>query len=123
MAATMTTATMARPPVCPYGYYDYYPYGCAPTYGYYSPDYFYNGVFIGVGPWFGWGWGHGWPNGYREGFFRDRGFFDRGFRGGDRWLSVESGIPGRRAIPRRRSGPRRQWISQLRRAAIAALPR
>ncbi len=64
------------PPACTYGYYDYYPYACAP-YGYYSPDYFYDGVFIGVGPWFGWGWGHGWPHGFREGFFRDRGFFGR----------------------------------------------
>src|SRR5580698_9639085 len=46
------------PPACTYGYYPYAPYSCAP-YGYYGPDYFYNGIFIGVGPWFGWGWGHG----------------------------------------------------------------
>ena len=38
-------------PVCPYGYFDYAPYSCAP-YGYYSPDWFINGVFIGAGPWF-----------------------------------------------------------------------
>lgn len=38
-------------PVCPYGYFDYAPYSCAP-YGYYGPDWFTNGVFIGVGPWF-----------------------------------------------------------------------
>jgi hypothetical protein len=38
-------------PVCPYGYFDYAPYNCAP-YGYYSPDWFINGVFIGAGPWF-----------------------------------------------------------------------
>jgi hypothetical protein len=38
-------------PVCPYGYYDYAPYPCAP-YGYYGPEWFTNGVFIGVGPWF-----------------------------------------------------------------------
>lgn len=37
------------PPVCTYGYYDYYPYACAP-YGYYGPQWFVNGVFIGVGP-------------------------------------------------------------------------
>jgi hypothetical protein len=37
--------------VCPYGYYDYSPYACAP-YGYYGPEWFSNGVFIGVGPWF-----------------------------------------------------------------------
>ena len=41
------------PPVCPYGYYSYYPYACAP-YGYYGPSWFSGGVFIGVGPW-GWG--------------------------------------------------------------------
>lgn len=38
-------------PVCPYGYFDYAPYSCAP-YGYYGPDWFVNGVFIGAGPWF-----------------------------------------------------------------------
>jgi hypothetical protein len=38
-------------PVCPYGYYDYAPYNCSP-YGYYGPDWFVGGVFIGSGPWF-----------------------------------------------------------------------
>lgn len=38
-------------PYCPYGYYDYAPYYCAP-YGYYGPDYFADGLFIGVGPWY-----------------------------------------------------------------------
>jgi hypothetical protein len=38
-------------PSCPYGYYDYAPYGCAP-YGYYGPEWFTGGVFIGAGPWF-----------------------------------------------------------------------
>jgi len=38
-------------PICPYGYFDYPPYYCAP-YGYYGPDWFVDGVFIGVGPWF-----------------------------------------------------------------------
>lgn len=38
-------------PVCPYGYYPYSPYDCAP-YGYYGPEWFPNGVFIGAGPWF-----------------------------------------------------------------------
>jgi hypothetical protein len=42
-------------PVCPYGYFDYAPYDCAP-YGYYGPDWFVGGVFIGSGPWF-----HGRP--------------------------------------------------------------
>jgi hypothetical protein len=44
-------------PVCPYGYFDYAPYDCAP-YGYYGPDWFTGGVFIGAGPWF-----HG-PHGF-----------------------------------------------------------
>jgi hypothetical protein len=38
-------------PECPYGYYDTAPYGCAP-YGYYGPEWFAGGVFIGAGPWF-----------------------------------------------------------------------
>ncbi len=38
-------------PVCPYGYFDYAPYNCAP-YGYYGPEWFSGGVFIGAGPWF-----------------------------------------------------------------------
>ena len=38
-------------PVCPYGYFDYPPYDCAP-YGYYGPDWFNGGIFIGAGPWF-----------------------------------------------------------------------
>jgi hypothetical protein len=42
-------------PVCPYGYFDYPPYDCAP-YGYYGPDWFVGGLFIGAGPWFH---GHG----------------------------------------------------------------
>jgi hypothetical protein len=38
-------------PVCPYGYFDYPPYDCAP-YGYYGPDWFADGIFVGAGPWF-----------------------------------------------------------------------
>lgn len=38
-------------PLCPYGYYDYDPYACAP-YGYYGPEWFSGGLFIGAGPWF-----------------------------------------------------------------------
>jgi hypothetical protein len=38
-------------PVCPYGYFSYPPYDCAP-YGYYGPDWFSAGIFIGAGPWF-----------------------------------------------------------------------
>lgn len=47
------------PPVCAYGYYEYPPYACAP-YGFYGRGYFYNGIFLGVGPWAGWGYAHGW---------------------------------------------------------------
>ena len=38
-------------PVCPYGYFDYAPYDCAPS-GYYGPDWFVGGIFLGAGPWF-----------------------------------------------------------------------
>ncbi len=38
-------------PDCPYGYYDVPPYACAPA-GYYGPEWFVNGIFIGAGPWF-----------------------------------------------------------------------
>jgi hypothetical protein len=38
-------------PECPYGYYDYAPYACAP-YGYYGPEWFSGGTFIGAGPWY-----------------------------------------------------------------------
>ncbi len=56
------------PPACPYGYYDYAPYTCAP-YGYYGPTWFLNGVFIGAGPWF-----HGPANfhGYVDNHFDPR---------------------------------------------------
>jgi hypothetical protein len=43
---------IGQPPVCPYGYFDYAPYQCAP-YGYYGPEWFTNGVFLGAGPWYG----------------------------------------------------------------------
>jgi hypothetical protein len=54
---------IGAPPVCAWGYYDYAPYACAPR-GFYGPGYFYNGIFLGVGPWHNWGYGHGW-GGYR----------------------------------------------------------
>lgn len=38
-------------PMCPYGYFDYEPYACAP-YGYYGPEWFIGKRFIGAGPWF-----------------------------------------------------------------------
>jgi hypothetical protein len=56
--ATNTPKTQAQvnveigvAPECPYGYYDAAPYGCAP-YGYYGPEWFTGGVFVGAGPWF-----------------------------------------------------------------------
>jgi hypothetical protein len=85
------------PPACAYGYYDYYPYACAP-YGYYGPQYFVNGIFVGVGPWYHWGhparfwnrgaygrpgWGHGYYGHPRvEGRVYDRGYA-RGFARGE----------------------------------------
>src|SRR5271157_1788774 len=60
-------AYVGPPPVCPYGYYGYYPYACAP-YGYYGPSWFSGGVFIGAGPWF-----HGYYG--RRGFYERRGFY------------------------------------------------
>jgi hypothetical protein len=60
-AATLLTTVSIAPaqvvvgiglaPICPYGYFDYTPYDCAP-YGYYGPDWFVGGVFLGAGPWF-----------------------------------------------------------------------
>jgi hypothetical protein len=58
-------------PECPYGYYDVAPYSCAPA-GYYGPEWFVGGVFIGAGPWF-----HGAANfhGYvNNGFHPDHGY-------------------------------------------------
>jgi hypothetical protein len=69
LAAALLSATYVAPaqisvgvgigpaPICPYGYFDYAPYDCAP-YGYYGPDWFVGGVFLGAGPWF-----HG-PHGF-----------------------------------------------------------
>lgn len=72
-AQVSISVNIGAAPVCPYGYFDYSPYGCAP-FGYYGPQWFTNGVFIGAGPWF---------NG-PEGFY---GYIDRrydprfGYRG------------------------------------------
>jgi len=72
------------PPVCRYGYYDYYPYACAP-YGYYGPDWFVGGVFIGAGPWYQSYWGRGYRGrGFygRGGWGYGRGFYGRSYYGG-----------------------------------------
>jgi hypothetical protein len=81
---------VAGPPACAYGYYDYAPYACAP-YGYYGPNWFANGIFIGAGPWYhGYGWGRGYYGragwGYGRGYYGGRGFYHGapagGFHGG-----------------------------------------
>jgi hypothetical protein len=68
-------------PVCDYGYYNYYPYACAP-YGYYGPEWFNGGFFIGAGPWFR---GFGFRGGFRGGV---------GFRGGEGFRGGFAGRPG-----------------------------
>jgi hypothetical protein len=50
-AAAQVAVTIGEPPVCPYGYYEAPPYDCAPD-GYYGPEWFSGGLFIGAGPWF-----------------------------------------------------------------------
>jgi len=87
MANAQVTISI-NPPVCAYGYYDYSPYGCAPS-GFYGPGYFYNGVFLGVGPWASWGYGHGWGehrfNGGGGGrYVAGRRYDNRGGYAGDR---------------------------------------
>src|SRR5665213_5012 len=60
-------------PECPYGYYDAVPYGCAPS-GYYGPEWFNGGIFIGAGPWF-----HGSAN--FRGSVNNRFHPDHGYKG------------------------------------------
>lgn len=50
-AASQTNFYIGAAPDCPYGYYDYTPHNCAPD-GYYGPEWFNRGVFIGAGRWF-----------------------------------------------------------------------
>ena len=72
-------------PMCPSGYYGYAPYNCAP-YGYYGPEWFNSGSFLGAGPWYrGPAGGYGWVNhdydpryGYRGGYPGHDEQFDRG---------------------------------------------
>ncbi len=60
-------------PDCPYGYFDVPPYDCAP-WGYYGPEWFVDGTFIGAGPWF-----HG-DRRFR-GYVDNRFHPDHGYRG------------------------------------------
>ena len=87
------------PPQCAYGYYGYSPYSCAP-YGYYGPEWFSNGYFIGAGPWFRSGYrrqevrpdfddreyGYGERRGYRRDYGR-RGYEGRDFRDEENYRS------------------------------------
>src|ERR1700734_2341531 len=50
-ASAQVAVSIGAAPVCPYGYYEEPPYNCAPD-GYYGPEWFSGGVFIGAGPWF-----------------------------------------------------------------------
>src|ERR1700683_1723626 len=50
-AEAQVSVNIGVAPECPYGYYDVAPYACAPA-GYYGPEWFNGGVFIGAGPWF-----------------------------------------------------------------------
>jgi hypothetical protein len=51
LAEAQVSVNIGVAPDCPYGYYDVAPYGCAPA-GYYGPEWFSGGIFIGAGPWF-----------------------------------------------------------------------
>ena len=51
VAEAQVSVNIGVAPECPYGYYDVAPYNCAPA-GYYGPEWFSGGVFIGAGPWF-----------------------------------------------------------------------
>ena len=51
VASSQISIGIGIAPECPYGYYDYSPYNCSP-YGYYGPDWFMGGRFVGAGPWF-----------------------------------------------------------------------
>ena len=94
---------VAGPPVCQWGYYNYYPYACAP-YGFYGPNWFANGLFIGAGPWYHGGWGHGyygrpgyWGRGYaRPGWgYGHAGYVRGGYaRGGYAHGPVGGGFHG-----------------------------
>jgi len=78
-------------PVCAYGYYPFYPYACAP-YGYYGPQWFVSGLFIGAGPWF---------HGFGHPVVVERGIFRPGFVARDR------DFVGRRDFDRDRGFERR----------------
>lgn len=59
-------------PVCQWGYFSDYPYSCAP-YGYYDSSWFYNGVFVGAGPWFAYRPEFGHPSSWYRGYYGSHG--------------------------------------------------
>jgi len=72
-ASAQVNINIGVEPSCPYGYFNYAPYNCAP-FGYYGPTWFSSGIFIGAGPWF-----HG-PEGFNG--YIDRHYDPRfGYRG------------------------------------------
>ena len=73
-------------PICSYGYYDYYPYECAP-YGFYGSDYFVGDVFIGAGPWYR---GYYGRRSISVGTAIERAPFLPTARTAKKWLSVET---------------------------------
>lgn len=72
-AKAQVSVNIGVAPDCPYGYYDVPPYACAPA-GYYGPEWFNDGIFIGAGPWF-----HG-PHDF-HGYVNNRFHPDHGYRG------------------------------------------
>jgi hypothetical protein len=83
-------AVVGPAPVCAYGYYPYYPYACAPV-GYYGPQWFVGGVFIGAGPWF-----HGFHGPVIHGgpAFVGRPVFRPGFAGRGPAVVARGPVPG-----------------------------
>ncbi len=73
VAAAQVGVEVGVAPECPYGYYDVAPYSCAPA-GYYGPEWFSGGVFIGAGPWF-----HG-PENF-HGYVNNRYHPEHGYKG------------------------------------------
>lgn len=45
------SVSVGTAPTCAYGYYAYKPYHCAPR-GYYGPEWFHDGAFVGAGPYY-----------------------------------------------------------------------
>jgi hypothetical protein len=89
-------------PNCPYGYYETSPYECA-TEGYYGPEYFYNGIFLGVGPWKNFGYRHGWGDYRFQGGHSGR-YDNRHARRSNR--EERNNQHGSKSSPNRRGGKR-----------------